>query len=344
MRTRDDLGQHDDARATEHPSPPGNGDPRALAASLEPVLLSVCEGRLRDVSWFRTDWQRGGAATAHATFNDGRGDRRAVVKLPVGDREFTWIRRLQPPNDHGNGRGEIDDAVVPRLFAAWDRLNGYDLAWIVIECLPHGPLGTKWHDGHVDRIADAAARFHAAAAAFPVDRAPREEEWDTLVRESRETLRTNRLDGQQRWQKALKTISRRLDGFVSEWSSRPISWVHGDLHFANAMSRVDGEDGPVTLIDLAEVRPGHWVEDAVYLERQMWARPERLKACKPVRAVAQARKAHGLPVEEEYPRLADVRRTLLAATAPRFIKSEGDPRHLAACLERLEQAVDRLKD
>ena len=103
------------------------------------------------------------------------------------------------------------------------------------------------------------------------------------------------------------------------------------------------DEGDVALIDLAEVHAGHWVEDAVYLERLLWARPERLKSHKPVKAIAKARKAHGLDVDKDYPRLAMIRRALLAATAPKFIKSEGSPAHLAACLNWLETSLRDLK-
>jgi hypothetical protein len=109
------------------------------------------------------------------------------------------------------------------------------------------------------------------------------------------------------------------------------------------MSRVSMDAGPVCLIDLAEVHAGNWIEDAVYLERQLWARPQRLHPHKPVKALAAARKRLGLHVESEYPRLAMIRRGLLAATAPRFIKSEGHPAYLDACLERLEIALNDLK-
>ena len=109
------------------------------------------------------------------------------------------------------------------------------------------------------------------------------------------------------------------------------------------MCRNDDLDSPVALIDLAEVHAGHWIEDAVYLERQLWGHKTRLKLTKPVHAMAAARKLHGLRVDDEYSKLADLRRMLLAATAPAFMQSEGDPRYLAACLEQFQGATDRLK-
>ena len=350
------------AHVLEHPT-------RALAEGLAQPLVEACGGRLDTITWFHTDWQRGGAATGRSRWTDDHGNQvRVVVKLPVNNRELLWMRRLQPTP------GDTTPPVVPRLVAGDETIGGYDLAWIVIEHLPHGPLGGHWHDGHVPRIAEAAARFAMAAAAYPVDREPRHEEWSRLVSHAREAIKVNVPAERQRWSAALKSVTLRLDALVAEWEARtPIEWLHGDLHLANAMWR-DGPDardapgtddgfgrtgaggstgaqhpreplhhGPVCLIDLAEVHPGHWTEDAVYLERQLWARPERLAPCKPVRAIADARGAVGLDNGHDFMRLAALRRLLLAATAPAFLKSEGSPTYLGACLERLEQGLGQVK-
>ena len=105
------------------------------------------------------------------------------------------------------------------------------------------------------------------------------------------------------------------------------------------MTRSDSPDAPVCLIDLAEVRAAHWTEEAVFLERQLWSRPKRLKATKPVRALRRARKACGLTAGEDDDRIAMVRRILLAASAPCFLRTEGNPRHLAACLAWIERGL-----
>jgi hypothetical protein len=68
-----------------------------------------------------------------------------------------------------------------------------------------------------------------------------------------------------------------------------------------------------------------------------------MKPLRPVKAVADARKRRGLPVEDDYQRLAMIRRALLAGTAPRYIHSEGHPKHLEACLRWLEIALNDLK-
>ena len=130
---------------------------------------------------------------------------------------------------------------------------------------------------------------------------------------------------------------------MEKWRARRIDqWLHGDLHLANAMCRSDEPDAEVSLIDLAEVHAGHWIEDAVYLERQLWGHKTRLKASKPVHAMAVARKKLGMRVDVDYNELVDIRRILLAATAPAFMQSEGDPRYLAACLGQMQNGIDRL--
>jgi hypothetical protein len=314
-----------------------SSDSRSLASSLAPLLLQACEGRLGEIVWFKTDWQRGGAATGRATYRKDDGTNvPAIIKLPVVQREMTWTDRMS--------RAAGDDSVTPLLYRCGRSIGDYDLAWVIIEQFPHGPLGQHWHDDHMLRIAEAAARFHQIAALIPVDQPPRHEPWQDLVAEAHHNIKTNHINHEQRWAAALRAFRHKLDPLVNEWEARPVDqWQHGDLHLANAMSRVSMDSGPVCLIDLAEVHAGNWIEDAVYLERQLWARPQRLKPHKPVKALAAARKRLGLPVEPEYPRLAMIRRALLAATAPRFIKSEGHPAYLDACLERLEIALNELK-
>jgi hypothetical protein len=302
------------------------------------VLIEACEGRLKDITWFRTDWQRGGAATGTGVYRlDDGFDADVVVKLPVVPRELMWISRLQGDDDQ-------QESVAPRLHASGQTLGGYDLAWMVIERFRHGPLGARWHEHHMARLAAAAARFYAGASKYPVDQDPKNEPWDELLKEAQQGLKDNDIPNRKAWKSAVNTMRGRLDKVLSPWEARDAGqWLHGDLHLANAMSRESMESGPVCLIDYGEVRPGHWVEDAVYLERQLWAKPQRLKVHKPVREIAAARRALGLPVDDDYPRLAQIRRALLAATTPKYLKSEGDPRHLDACLDRLEKALVELK-
>ncbi len=305
---------------------------RSLAASLAGVLVEACGGRLSNLTWFKADWQRGGAATATAAWNGGGQTGGVVAKLPVVQRELVWMRRLQ------------GSPVVPKLYAFGQELGGYDLAWIVIERFPYGPLGAAWHDDHAARMADAAASFYEASSRYALDETPAAEDWESLVRDAQESLRINDVPNHSRWRAAVKSLRQRIGPLAKAWNDRGgAEWLHGDLHLANAMSRVALDSGPVCLIDLGDVHAGHWIEDAVYLERQLWSRPQRMKAANPVKAIAAARRAHGLPVEDDYPRLAMIRRALLAGTAPKFLKSEGDPHHLEACLEWLERALPELR-
>ena len=85
------------------------------------------------------------------------------------------------------------------------------------------------------------------------------------------------------------------------------------------------------------MRPGHWIEDAIYLERLLWTHPDRLKRFKIVKSLATRRKELGLANGPDYQRLAAIRRTLLSATAPAFMKSEGSASHLSHCLDQLQR-------
>ncbi len=307
--------------------------PSSLASSLEPVLIKQTDNRLGDINWFRTDWQRGGAATGFAKWQDEDNKvQEVVIKLPVVERELRWTRCMQ------NAKG-----VAPILFASGSQLNGYDLAWMIIERFPVGPLGKHWEKTNIDRIANAAARFTKSASEFPVDQDGRREDWDVLIKTAKKSVRENHISNESKWKKAHSLLTKKLNSLLERWRGRRIDqWLHGDLHFANAMCRAEGPDAKVSLIDLAEVHAGHWVEDAVYLERQLWGHKTRLKASRPIHAMAAARKALGMQVNDDYIELVDVRRLLLAATAPAFMQSEGDPRYLASCLQQFQDATDRL--
>ncbi len=306
--------------------------PSSLASSLEPVLRKQTNNRVDNIHWFRTDWQRGGAATGFATWKGDNEQIEVVIKLPVNQRELLWTRKMQEPN-----------GVVPLLLASGEELNGYDLTWMIIERFPVGPLGKHWESHNIDRIAEAAARFTSTASEFPVDQEGRREDWDALLKCAKNSVRENHIENESKWKKSHSLLTKKLHYLMDIWRARRIDqWLHGDLHFANAMCRDDSPDAKVALIDLAEVHAGHWIEDAVYLERQLWGHKTRLKATKPVPAMAAARRALGMRVDDDYSILVDVRRLMLAATAPAFMQSEGDPRYLASCLLQLQNATDRL--
>ncbi len=316
--------------------PPERAD-RTLAESLRPHLIEACGGRLGAISWFRADWQRGGAATGRATWKLDDGTKRdIIVKVPVGPRELFWTRRLQ----HKNGE---PSTTVAHLLASGRTLGPYDLAWMVIEALPVGPLGLHWQDTHVSRVAQAATRLHSETTAFAVDRAlVGIEDWADTMQRAKKAIRDNTLEQETIWRRLHRRVSRALDGLVQQWRERPLEhWIHGDLHLANALCRSTDPNAPVILIDLADVRPGHWVEDAVYLERQLWSRSHRLSLA-PVKTMRAARRDAGLSLAESDHVYADIRRLLMASTAPAYLRTEGHPRYLNACLEQATAAADRL--
>jgi hypothetical protein len=129
---------------------------------------------------------------------------------------------------------------------------------------------------------------------------------------------------------------------MARWRARPIdTWCHGDLHGHNAMRRRlrEGQAGRCVLIDLALVHPGCWIEDALYLERLFWARRDHLHGVRVVQTLGRFRRELGLATVENASDLANVRRVLMAATAPAFLSTEGHPAHLAAALELLERLL-----
>ncbi len=305
---------------------------------LGPALQRACGERLNDLHWFRTSWQRGGALTGYAAFNhDGGGSADAVVKLPVPPQELQWLRRLQP-DEHDAGE------VTPRLFASGDRLNGYDLAWVVMEQLPHGPLSSQWEGEEFDLLVDAIGRFYAAVSRHDVNRGPRDEDWPDILKRARTAVRAHQIAEEQRWSAGLKQLHKRLKKLLSDWDERPTdAWCHGDFHLANALTRRQPPHGPALLIDFAEVHAGHWVEDAVYLEHLYWARPQRLTGRNLVKLVAAARKQYGMSNDPQWPRYADIRRVMLAAAAPAYLHDQGDPLHLRASLDVLERGLQRIE-
>ncbi|MFP4144109.1 MAG: phosphotransferase family protein [Phycisphaeraceae bacterium] len=320
----DDVVAHE---AAPLPTPQGGG---GFGTLLEPVLRDACDGRLSEVSWFRTDWQRGGALTGSATWrgDDGR-DHDVVVKLPVPPCERRWIEALQEAED-----------VVPHLYAHGEAIGGYDLAWLVMEKLPHGPLGPAWGGREFDLLAEAAGRFYKATSPHLPKGDPLVRDWEKLCAQARTAVRDRGMAEPQRWNKALKKASRKLKKWLKVWNDRPLEdWCHGDLHLANALTRTPAPEGPAVLIDFAHTRVGHWIEDAVYFEHLFWARRDRLEGRKLCKMIAQERKRQGLKVDPNWPHLAQVKRGLLAMTTPAQLQHEGDPRHVRAALEMLEITV-----
>lgn len=325
---------------------PGPGDSQALGESLGPALARACRGRLGAIEWFRSAHARGGAATGFSTWHGEDGSTRPVlVKLPVGPVEHAWTTRLGLIAPERWDDADSLALPTPRVLAGGTSLDGYDLAWLVVERL-HGPtLGAHPSAQDMADLVRAAGEFQArATAAAPVTGAPpRAWNWKALVERGRDTVRANGLPEAQRWNEALRHLHRALPKLEARWANRPIdAWCHGDLHPANAMRRraaEGGEPGACVLIDLALVHPGCWVEDALYLERQHWGHEDRLCGVRPLQALAKFRREHGLHNDERYPLLADTRRALMAGCAPALADREGDAKYLHAALEVLERVL-----
>ncbi len=309
--------------STHHDSPVGS--------ALEPVLLEACAGRLSGLSWFRTSWQRGGAATAYALWHDDAGlPRPAVVKLPVPPVELFWLRHLQAAGD-----------VAPRLFVSDQSLGPYDLAWVLMERLEHGPLSLHWNGLEFDLAVQALGRFYVASRSVPLPAPGPEKDWKRVCEQARRHIAEDHdIAHEQRWKNALKAAQKKLGFWLSIWNARSrTDWCHGDFQLANAMTRQPAPAGPALLIDYALVHPGHWIEDAVYLEHLFWARRARLGGRKLVSMIAHERHRLGLPVEPDWPLLAAVKRGLLAMSTPAMLQADGDPHHVQAALEVLEIEV-----
>ncbi len=311
-----------------NPIPTDHHDDKPFGAALEPILRQACDHRLGPVTWFRSSWQRGGAATGYATFRD-ENDREqpVVVKLPVPPIERYFLAHLQHMPD-----------VAPRLFGHGQTLNGYDLAWVVMERLEHGPLGGHWAGAEFDLLCEAVGRFYAAAATVPINQSPCDKDWPAILDAARKNITEDHdVHHEQRWKNALKKCHKVLTGWIETWRQRPCDeWCHGDLHLGNAMTRQPAPDGPAVLLDFAEVHPGCWVEDAIYFEHLYWARRGRLSGRKLCSLIAKQRKAHGLPVDADWPQLAGIKRALLAMSTPAMLDYDGDPLHVEAALAVLE--------
>ena len=138
----------------------------------------------------------------------------------------------------------------------------------------------------------------------------------------------------------MKKAHRKYKEWVAIWDDRPMQhWCHGDLHLANAMTRSEPPGGPAVLFDLAKVCVSHWVQDGVYLEHLYWGRNNDLHGHKLCKELAHHRKQLGLHVEDDWARLADAKRALLAMSVPAMLNVDGNARYVQGALEVLEHAV-----
>lgn len=318
-------------------SPQSQNDASSLAHLLEPVLKGCCQDKLGAITWFQSAWSSSGSATGSATWSDPRGTFDVIVKLPLGPGEYRWTSEL--------GNPEIK-APTPRVFACGSELGGYDLAWIVEERVKGEPIRPRMQPGDVQQVLVAAADFHEAAMRVrPEVEMPKQLDWEGTLAKAREVCHAHAIADPQRWNEAIKHVVKMLPKLLTRWNSRPLNcWCHGDLHPGNVLRLQTPRDDAhaCVMIDLAMVHPGHWVEDAVYLERQYWAAPDYLHGVKPVTELARLRRERGVRVDSDYPDFANIRRVLMAAVSPAFADREGHPKYLHAALEMLEKTLPQV--
>ena len=317
------LADHPAANVCEQP----------FGANLESSLRRACGDRLSAISWFRTDWQRGGALTGYATYRDDTHcEQPVVVKLPVGPTERHWLIRLS----------QEQEGIAPHLWADGQVLGDYDIAWIVMERLPYGPLSGTWQGHEFDLLIEAAGRFYTATQPFPADEPPIDRDWEAMYQLARQSVHRHQLDQEQRWNRTLKKAQKKLKSWQHIWDERPMDqWCHGDLHLANAMTRHAPPNGPAVLLDLASVHRGHWVEDAIYFEHLYWGHRDRIGGRQFCGQMARQLKRLGLTVAKDWQRSASALRLLLAMSAPAKLRRSGDRKHVLAALEVLETEMDK---
>lgn len=318
-----------------------------LAHALGPALQEQLHPRLGAIEWFRSTWQRGGAATGYSTWTDA--DERTidvVVKFPVSWPEFRWTKQLGTCPEGSWQECETEMMPTPRVAAAGHELGSYDFAWFVVERFRGHPLSSDLSGDGLRGLIEAAVEFQARASALaPVDATPPGKDWARLIERAQSKLDESGIEEAKRWKSALKRVVKALPTLEAAWARRACrDWCHGDMHPGNAMRRLGGDGEPLrwVLIDLGLVHAGHWVEDAVYLERLFWGHEDRLEGVDPVRDMAAARRAAGLDSNGDHLTIADVRRVLMAACVPAFLEGEGWPSYVSAALDRLETLLPSL--
>lgn len=325
----------------QHASTLPDGDGHDVAEALSSALLEACEGRLSPVEWFRSTHQRGGAATGFSTWKSASGSIPVMVKLPVGEVEHRWTTGLGACSVESWGERWSRAIPTPRVVAAGRELGGFGVPWFVVEKLSGPALSSRLGEGAALELLAAAADFQAAAMrAAPLVAPPPSPDWDHAIDHARQLARAGSVPESQRWNDALKKVQRALPRLAARWNARPINaWCHGDLHPGNALKRVATDPHPdrCVLVDLALVHTGHWLEDAVYFERQFWGHEDVINGLKPVPTLARLRRERGLPADDNYGDLALVRRVLMAACAPQAIEREGNLKYLHAALAVIER-------
>lgn len=325
--------------------PQHHGNTHDLAVMLEPALHIACGGdheyggkhsRLGPIEWFHASWQRGGAATGFSTYrmHDYQGGqepaslrRGAMIKLPLSPSEYQWTTSL---GCVAHAEFDSDYACclpVPRVFAHGVELGSHDLAWVVCERLTGDHMPKHMSTPQVEELISRVFTFHQMASKVkPVTRDKvHTPDWAALLEKSREQCRQHLVAEYSQWADAIRKVQRALPALKNRWEDRELdTWCHGDLHPGNALMRtMPDKSQRCVLIDLGLVHAGHWIEDALYLERQYWGHEDWLSNTKPISILARLRREAGLPTHGDYTMLANVRRVLMAACAPGVIDREG---------------------
>lgn len=312
-------------------------DTHGLAVQLDPILHAQCQGRLGPIHWFRSAWQRGGSETGTAVWTNDDGSKTdVIVKLPVGPAELRWSTTLSAATTSAGLA-----APTPQIFASGTELGGYDLCWLVAHRVPGKPVAQSLDEPSVMALLTAVADFHDAACRVqPVSGKPKSPDWETLLDKARQVAKSGEIPEGQRWNEHIHRVQRALSNIRLLWDLRSINaWCHGDVHPGNALrDTANGNGHRCTLIDLALVHPGHWVEDALYLERQFWGHEDMLHGIKPVSVLARLRRERGLSTDDHYSEIANARRVLMAACAPAVTDLEGkNAKYLHGALIMIER-------
>lgn len=267
-----------------------------------------------------------------------------MVKLPVGSNEHRWTTNLGTYHGPDYTCDAAMRCPVPRVLQAGTTIGGYDFAWLVVERLTIPGVISRPEEKHVHEILETLVEFQWRAEQMaPIGPRKASPDWDRLIERSRQAARDGIVEDSQCWNDAIHKVQRVLPSLKARWEARAInSWCHGDLHLGNLLHRRVGDDLCSVLVDLALVHPGHWVEDAMYFERQYWGHSDLLRGVKPATELARLRRERGLQANDNYPDVANVRRVLMAACVPAAAEREGNRKYVEAALDLLQRLLPQV--
>jgi hypothetical protein len=176
---------------------------------------------------------------------DGRDE--AVLKVggDPGDRFMTAFLQAGAPG------------LAPRHHAGGSLAGTIRAEWMVMEHIPHGPLGPVYGGGEFDLLLEARVRLHRATSDHAFASATPDHAY----------LRSRMDRGLSAGAPA--SLAPLAETFEEEWTWMTevfgTSCCHGDFHLANALSRHQRPHGPAVLIDFSPVS-APWVWDLGYLQ------------------------------------------------------------------------------